>query len=188
MKPGQPNLPEISEPQTLKLRQLTLVTLSLTPQTLTYDHLISALSLPTSRALEDLVISSIYAGLLIAKLDTISQRVDVFSVAPLRDLKPESVPALSHVLEDWDRRCVTVLGEIEGQVREVRRKALETKRRKGANEKAIAKAMGDKETRASGKRVQGEGEEMDVDEGIAGRTRNAKRGGGIFRGLGRKSG
>ncbi|KAK4690583.1 COP9 signalosome complex subunit 7, partial [Lecanoromycetidae sp. Uapishka_2] len=89
-----PNLPKFSEPQQLKLRQLSLLTLATTPSNLTYVHLQDALDLPTTRALEDLVISTIYAGLLNAKLDTLSQRVDVSSVAPLRDLKPGSIPQM----------------------------------------------------------------------------------------------
>lgn len=100
-----------------------------------------------------------------------------------------------HVLEDWDSRCVTVLGEIEAQVRDVRRKAQETRKREQEHEKAFTKAMGENETKGKlGKRV-GLGEEeegMDMDEGGGGRTRGAKRGGGNFMsgmgGLGRRLG
>lgn len=188
-----PNLPKLSNVQEQKLRQLTLLSLSTSPSTLTYAHLLSELSLPTTRALEDLVISSIYAGLLAAKLDTLSQRVDVSSVAPLRDLKPGSVPRMVSVLEDWDSRCVSVLGEIEGQIREIRRKAQAQKKREVEHEKAVAKKMGDNEDGKGGKlgkRGGGEeAEEMDIDEGGR-RLRGAKRGGGgnFLGGLGRKFG
>ena len=168
-----------------------MLSLSTSPSTLTYAHLLSELSLPTTRALEDLVISSIYAGLLTAKLDTLSQRVDVSSVAPLRDLKPGSVPRMVSVLEDWDGRCVSVLGEIEGQVREIRRKAQEQKRRETEHEKTVAKRMGENEDGKGklGKRGGGEeGDEMEIDEGGR-RSRGAKRGGGNFLGgLGRRLG
>jgi len=187
-----PNLPKLSPTQARKLRQLSLLTLATTPSNLSYVHLQEALDLPTTRALEDLVISSIYAGLLTAKLDTLSQRVDVSSVAPLRDLKPGSIPHMVHILGDWDSRCVTVLEEIEGQVREVRRKALDARKRELEHEKAVNKAMGDGEGKGKlGKRLGlgGEGEEMDMDEGGGGRTRGAKRGGGNFMsGLGRRLG
>ena len=168
-----------------------MLSLSTSPSTLTYAHLLSELSLPTTRALEDLVISSIYAGLLTAKLDTLSQRVDVSSVAPLRDLKPGSVPRMVSVLEDWDSRCVSVLGEIEGQVREIRRKAQEQKRRDTAHERTVAMRMGENEEGNGklGKRGGGEeGDEMEIDEGGR-RSRGAKRGGGNFLGgLGRRLG
>ncbi|KAL9138706.1 MAG: hypothetical protein Q9175_000061 [Cornicularia normoerica] len=186
-----PNLPKLSNVQEQKLRQLTLLSLSTSPSTLTYAHLLSELSLPTIRALEDLVISSIYAGLLTAKLDTLSQRVDVSSVAPLRDLKPGSVPRMVSVLEDWDIRCVSVLGEIEEQLREIRRKAQEQRKRETEHEKAVAKKMGENEDGKGklGKRGGGEeADEMDIDEGGR-RLRGAKRGGGNFlSGLGRRLG
>jgi len=132
------------------------------------------------------VISSIYAGLLSAKLDTLSQRVDVSSVASLRDLKPGSVAQMVRVLEDWDSRCVSVLAELEGQVREVRRKALAQRRCNEANEQAVAKAM-DEKGKVVGKRgFGGENDEMDIDDGPGGRTRNAKKGGSKFMGFGRR--
>jgi len=187
-----PNLPHLSPAQAQKLRQLSILSLASTPSDLSYVHLQDALNLPTTRALEDLVIASIYAGLLTAKLDSLSQRVDVSSVAPLRDLKPGSMPHMVHVLGDWDSRCVTVLGEIEGQVREVRRKAQDARKREMEHEKAVGKAMGDGEGKGKlGKRLGlgEEGEEMDMDEGGGGRTRGAKRGGGNFMsGLGRRLG
>lgn len=181
---AQSNLPKLSPAQTLKLRQLSLLTLATTPSALTYIHLQSALSLPTPRALEALVITTIYAGLLTAKLDTLSQRVEVSSVAPLRDLKPGSIPRMVRVLEDWDSRCVSVLGELEAQVREVMRGAQEKRKRELEHERAVAKAMGDGEGKGKlGKRVVGiGGEEMDLDDGNGGRTRGAKRGGGNFLG------
>ena len=190
--PDTPNLPKLSTVQEQKLRQLTMLSLSASPSNLTYAHLLSELSLPTTRALEDLVISCIYAGLLTAKLDILSQRVDVSSVAPLRDLKPGSVPRMVSVLEDWDGRCVTVLGEIEGQVREIRRKAQEQKRRETEHEKAVAKRMGENEDGKGKLGKRGGGEEADevadIDEGGR-RLRGAKRGGGsILGGLGRRLG
>ncbi|KAL2054221.1 hypothetical protein ABVK25_005362 [Lepraria finkii] len=147
---SNPNLPKLSETQQTKLRQLSLLTLCTNPSNLTYVHLLEALDLPTPRALEDLVISSIYAGLLTAKLDILSQRVDVSSVASLRDLKPGSIPTMVSTLEDWDSRCVSVLADLEEHAREVRRKAQEQRRRETEHEKAVAKAMGEGEGKGRG--------------------------------------
>ena len=47
------------------------------------------------------------------------------------------------VLEEWDSRCVAVLGDLEGQVREVRRKAMEQRKKEGEHERSVAKAMGE---------------------------------------------
>ena len=96
------------------------------------------------------------------------------------------------MLEDWDNRCTNVLAELEGQVREVRRKALKERRREEANEKAVAKLMEEKENgkgKVVGKRGVGEeNEEMEIDEGGTQRTRTAKRGGGLFKGFGKRLG
>ena len=158
---------------------------------LTYHHLQEALALPSVRALEDLVISTIYVGLISAKLDPLAQRVDVSSVAPLRDLRPGKIPQMISVLDEWDARCANVLAELEGQVREIRRTALRERRREEANEKAVAKLMEGKENgkgKVVGKRGVGEeNEEMDIDEGGTQRTRNAKRG-GMFKSFGKRLG
>lgn len=190
---AKPGLPKLSDIQAQKLRQLSLLTLSTTPNLLTYSHLQEALSLDSTRALEDLVISTIYAGLITAKLDTVAQRVDVSSVAPLRDLRPGSVPELISVLQGWDIRCLNVLQELEGQMREVRSKALRERQREEANEKATTKLLEEKDSKgkSGGKRAVGEeADEMEIDENNAGlRTRNAKRGGaGMFKGFSKRLG
>ncbi|KAI4193370.1 MAG: hypothetical protein LQ350_008351 [Teloschistes chrysophthalmus] len=199
-----PKLPQLSDPQAHKLRQLSLLSLSTSPSTLTYSHLQSALSLPSVRALEDLVISAVYAGLLTAKLDPKSQRVDVSSVSPLRDLCPGRVPQLVQTLNTWDARCVTVLGELEAQVAEVKAKALERRKRERRDEVAVEKLVArgekgkagsqDEKGKVGGKRgaqevagdkglLTGDGnDEMDLDDGKGlGRTRGAKRGGGVIK-------
>lgn len=90
------------------------------------------------------------------------------------------------VLEDWESRCVDVLADLEGQVRDVRRKAMAQRKREDANEKAVARAM-DEKGKIVGKRGFGdEGYEMDVDDGIGGRTRNAKKGSGKFMSFGKR--
>lgn len=188
-----PDLPQLSEPQTLKLRQLSLLSLSTSHHTLRYEHLLSALDLPSIRALEDLVISSIYAGLITAKLDPLGKRVDVSSVSPLRDLKPNSLPQLVAILEEWNGRCANVLAEIEGQVKDVRAKAAKRKRREQQHESLYDRALNDDNVRdrgkVAGKRGAGDSENsgaldidpaeaMEVDE-VTGRggQRTAKRGG-----------
>lgn len=138
------------------------------------------------RALEDLIISAIYAGLLVAKLDTQASRVDVSSLAPLRDLPPNSVPAMLQVLGDWDRRCAGVLREIEGQVRDVRVRARERKRDEGEYAGMVEKAMKEEETRRKRGAGVGDGEGGQGEEGDV-RMRGAKRGGGAgFAAMGKK--
>ncbi|KAL8944109.1 MAG: hypothetical protein Q9211_000700 [Gyalolechia sp. 1 TL-2023] len=192
-----PNLPQLSEPQAHKLRQLSLLSLSTSPSTLTYPYLLQALSLPSVRTLEDLVISSIYAGLLSAKLNTQSQRVDVSSVSPLRDLRPGSIPTLISALDSWNSRCVSVLDDLENQVREVKQKALTRRKKEERDEAAVdklvaeakkvvpgnplerAKVSGGKRGAQDAGTAMGEGnDETELDDGRGlGRTRGPKRGG-----------
>lgn len=109
-----------------------------------------------------------------------------------------------HVLEDWDVRCIEALGEIEGQIAEVRRRAVKARRREIENQKAVEQAMGDEHEfagKAPGKRGAGDkddgdgdgkgeaGDEMEVDEESGrGRPRGAKRGGGRLTGFAKKLG
>jgi len=201
-------LPQLSESQSLKLRQLSLLSLSSSHATLTYQYLLSALDLPSTRALEDLVISSIYGGLITAKLDTQAKRVDVSSVSPLRDLKPNSVPQLVAILADWNGRCDGVLAEIEGQVTQIRARAAERRKLEREHEAKFEKALGqdimtDRGLKIAGKRGAGDADNgggldleqaelMEIDENSGrGGARNAKRGGrfgGSFPGFGKRSG
>ncbi|KAL8786340.1 MAG: hypothetical protein Q9213_002837 [Squamulea squamosa] len=192
-----PNLPSLTDAQAQKLRQLSLLSLSASPSTLTYTHLLTALSLPSTRALEDLVISTIYAGLLVAKLDTQSQRIDVSSVSPLRDLHLGKVPHLISTLDTWNGRCVSVLDDLETQIKEVRQKASERRKREQRDEAAVEKLVGQalkekgkagekrgaQEAVGGGGAVAGGGNDgMDLDEKAGpGRPRGAKRGGGAIK-------
>ncbi|MCJ1339259.1 hypothetical protein MMC09_004548 [Bachmanniomyces sp. S44760] len=189
-----PNLPALSDAQTLKLRQLTLLSLSTSHDTLTYPSLLQSLSLSTQRSLEDLIISSIYSGLLVAKLDPLAQRCDVSSVSPLRDPKPGSVPKVIAILDDWNTRCEGVLGDIEAQVAEVKSAARERRRVEIGRAKAIERAM----IREGGESTAGDkdggilnsagvylgGKRMAGKRGPAGDAENGMlQGGGMFDGM-----
>ncbi|KAL8836700.1 MAG: hypothetical protein Q9170_002832 [Blastenia crenularia] len=195
---SQSHLPKLSEQQAHKLRQLTLLSLSIFPSNLTYPHLLQALFLPSVRALEDLVISSIYSGLLTAKLNTQSQRVDVSSVSPLRDLRPGSIPTLISSLDAWNTRCVSVLDDLENQVRDVKHKALERRKREvrdgTAMENLVMDAKKGMPTYPSerGKVLGGKRGAQEVgaavDDGDDAMQLDEERGGGRLRGVKRGSG
>ena len=183
-------LPELSEAQKTKLRQLTLLTLASYPSNLTYSHLLPAMSLPSPLALDSLVTSSIYAGLLVGQINPLAERIDISSVAPLRDLRPGSIPLMIKVLEEWDQRCVNVLDELQARVLEVRKMATERKRKEDGIERQRVKLIDDGKMQGSGKRsVEGTGE-LDAGD-IAGglkRTRGAKGAAGLLGGLGKRLG
>lgn len=78
--------------------------------------MIAQLGLDDARALENLVISAIYAGLLSGQLDPANARVAISSVSPLRDLSPNSLPALHATLKAWSARCGETLAKLEEEL------------------------------------------------------------------------
>ncbi|KFH46460.1 COP9 signalosome complex subunit 7a-like protein [Hapsidospora chrysogenum ATCC 11550] len=124
-------LPSLTEAQTLKLRQLSLLSLARDRDNLTYAALQTHLALDSPRQVEDLVITAVYAGLLSATLDPVRQAVHVTGISPLRDLAPGAVPDMVAVLRRWSDRCVSTLGDIDAQVQAIRAAAAarETERR-----------------------------------------------------------
>ncbi|KAM7194287.1 PCI domain containing protein [Naviculisporaceae sp. PSN 640] len=126
-------LPELVPAQQLKLRQLSLLTLAkgssspddATAPTLSYQSLLSNLALSNARELEELVISTIYAGLVDAQLDPKNEQVLINSVSPLRDVAPgpEAIGGLLFSLRAWAGRCDATLQSLEDQMAQVRAEA-----------------------------------------------------------------
>ena len=116
------------------------------------------------RALEDLVISAIYAGLLHAKLDTAKQLVEVSSTAG-RDVAPAEMADMVAILRAWNRQCDDVLQDIDEQMRTVQREAAQKKADRAEYEKLVAarrddaKAAQDPKGATKGKRVISDGAE-----------------------------
>jgi COP9 signalosome complex subunit 7 len=117
-----PDLPPLNNAQERNLRQLSLITLA-KDRVLAYSDLIAALGLPSTRELEDLVISAIYANLINATLDPAHETVQIHSVAPLRDVNPNSVPALLSSLRSWSAATQETLSDIELQINNIRQKS-----------------------------------------------------------------
>lgn len=71
------------------------------------------------------MISAIYAGLVSGTLDPFHKVVCLSSVAPLRDLPPDSIPSMLNTLNAWSARCVSTLAELEKQIETVKAEAQE---------------------------------------------------------------
>ncbi|KIW40356.1 uncharacterized protein PV06_07559 [Exophiala oligosperma] len=223
-----PNLPSLDDSQIFKLRQLSLLTLSspfapsstTTTNTLTYQSLLQSLVLPDTASLESLVTQSIYAGLLTARLSPTSNppSVNVTSVAPLRDLRPQSLPALLQILQVWESRCTSMIGELDTQITSMRNEAIQRhtieRRRQAAVDAAVLSTkpaianINHAQLRAAGRlpskrdldaQMEGEGDDvsdddgqMDLDEGIgdvsSGTSSRGGHGGGSSRGAKRNRG
>ncbi|KAH7391119.1 hypothetical protein DE146DRAFT_663553 [Phaeosphaeria sp. MPI-PUGE-AT-0046c] len=194
-KAQQSNLPKLSAQQHQKLLLLSLLPLSTSHATLTYKHLLAALDLPTVRALEELITTAIYSGLITATLDPAHSLISVTSVAPLRDLAPGSLPALQSTLQAWSQRCDSALVELEAQVEKVKQEAVDREKVRRKKERALEAVMQAGDEKATGKRgLTGPGgdDAMDIDDegGSSRATRGSKRGPSNFgfSGIGRRLG
>lgn len=157
----------------------------------------TALDLPTTRALEELITTAIYSGLLAATLDPAHSLLSVTSTSPLRDLAPGSLPTLQATMQTWSQRCDSALVELEAQVAAVKKAAVDREKQRRKQERALEVTIQSIDEKGAGKRgVGGLGDEdmMDIDqEGGSGRvTRGQKRGAAQFTfgglGMGRRLG
>ncbi|KAF7510090.1 hypothetical protein GJ744_007194 [Endocarpon pusillum] len=138
-----PNLPTLTPQQQHKLTLLTLLSLASEPHPLTYDYLTTALLLDSAAALEALITEAIYSGLITARLSPTSSppTVHITSVAPLRDLRPNSLPEILKVLQVWESRCSSVVGDIEAQIAGIRNNAAKRKAREMKRQEVVDTAV-----------------------------------------------
>lgn len=131
-----------------------------------------ALSIPTPAELESLVTTAIYSSLITARLSPASNppTVNVTSVAPLRDVKPQSLTAMISILTEWESRCGDVVSDIEAEIERIKTDASKRRAKEAARasilEQAVANAsLGDApqsrqsgfQPRAGGRRLGGSG-------------------------------
>ncbi|GAA5946948.1 hypothetical protein JCM10213_002909 [Rhodosporidiobolus nylandii] len=86
------SFPTLTAEQETKLKQLTILTLATQSRSIPYATLLSTLSLPDVPALEDLLISAFYSGVLSGRLDQKASLLEVLS-AHGRDVRPSPVAA-----------------------------------------------------------------------------------------------
>ncbi|GAB1216847.1 hypothetical protein ATERTT37_006066 [Aspergillus terreus] len=138
-----PNLPQLNEQQTLKLRLLSLLSLAATTKPLTYETLMSALSISAPAELESLVTTAIYASLIAARLSPASSppTVNVTAVAPLRDVKPQSLPTMISILSEWEASCGNVISDIEAELAKIKTAAAKRRAHEHARSVLFQKSL-----------------------------------------------
>ncbi|GIC90660.1 PCI domain-containing protein [Aspergillus udagawae] len=138
-----PNLPNLNAEQALKLRLLSLLTLSATLKPLTYKTLMDALSISVPAELESLVTKAIYSSLITARLSPASNPpfVNVTSVAPLRDIRPQSLPTMISLLTQWEGRCGDVISDIEAEIAKIKSNAAKRRAKEQARAALLEKAL-----------------------------------------------
>ena len=119
-----PPLPQLSDAQTLKLRQLSLLSLASDRAALSYANLQDQMGLSSPRELEEVVISAVYANLLEATLDPQRMTVCITSISPLRDIAPGNMLAIQKGLSDLSDRCTKTLSKLEREIARIRVRAV----------------------------------------------------------------
>ncbi|KAK2768546.1 hypothetical protein FQN54_000402 [Arachnomyces sp. PD_36] len=171
-----PNLPPLNSEQTQKLRLLTLLSLCTSQKSPTYQSLMTSLSLPDSSALESLITTAIYSSLLTARLSptTTPPIVRVTSIAPLRDIRPQTVTKMISVLSEWEERCGDVIGGIEAEIAKIKAEAEKNRVRERERTKRVERSIsgwdGDKDDGSSATGGGGSG----GGRGVGSRTSQAK--------------
>jgi len=138
--------------------------------------------------LESLITQAIYASLINAHLDPLHRVVRVTSVAPLRDLAPNSLSDMLTTLTQWEARCTDTLAGIEAQIAKIKTRAKEDKlrsrKRLGETEEAVTQAT-DAHMKRNGGRDGDDGERMPAMNN-GGNTGRRSGWGGIMGGRGGK--
>lgn len=103
---------ELSEPQATKLKMLTIISLAEQQKIIGYATLLHELEIDSVRALEDLIIETIYVGLLSGKID---QRQGIFRVKSTigRDVKSDQISDIVQKLSFWRQRCGALIDVLE---------------------------------------------------------------------------
>ncbi|KDN50391.1 hypothetical protein K437DRAFT_244947 [Tilletiaria anomala UBC 951] len=129
------SFPSLSEVQVQKLKLLTLVTECYRSTTLKYDDLLAALDLPDMRALEDLIIEGIYAGIVSGRLDEKSQ---IFQVEGCLGRDVRGKPELENLVKELERwsnsaeSALQLLSERIDQIKQLDASRAEQRRRHDA--------------------------------------------------------
>jgi len=106
---------ELSAALLKKLKQLSIVSLASAQKSLPYALLQVQLELGNVRELEDLIIESIYAGIIKGKLDQKEQRFQVDWIMA-RDIRPGQVQDMLKLLNQWSAKSETLMGEIKERI------------------------------------------------------------------------
>ncbi|ETL84409.1 hypothetical protein F441_16340 [Phytophthora nicotianae CJ01A1] len=104
-------LPDLTPQQMNKLRKLTVVSLAHRFKNIPYDTLIQDLGVSTVREVEDILIDTIYSGLVQGKLDQKS-RCFVVKYAVGRDTRHEDIDDMIQKLSNWKAQSAEICEKI----------------------------------------------------------------------------
>ncbi|KAL6981310.1 COP9 signalosome complex subunit 7 [Sarracenia purpurea var. burkii] len=110
-------LPQLVPDQILKLKQLTVLTLSEINKVLPYDILMPELDVTNVRELEDFLINEcMYVGIVRGKLDQLRRCLEV-QFAAGRDLRPGQLGSMIQTLTNWMTTSDNLLISIQEKIK-----------------------------------------------------------------------
>lgn len=109
-------LPELNNSLLKKLKMITLAQLASQSSVLEYRTVMKELHISSLRELEDMIIESIYEGLIEGKID---HRLEIFQVQSSygRDVRPDNIPHLLTKLDNYVQHIKNIESLIEGQIK-----------------------------------------------------------------------
>lgn len=111
----QSELPALTAQQATKLKRLTIISLASQTAMLPYEVLMRELEISSVRELEDLLIESIYQGLVSGRLDQEAAHIQVFSCAG-RDVHPDELLPLTNTLLEWHANATGLIGQVSTEL------------------------------------------------------------------------
>jgi hypothetical protein len=123
-------LPALSDKQEAKLRQLSFVSLAASRREVALAEVARALGLESARAAEEVVISSLNAGIVEGKINQRLAHVEVDG-AMGRDVRREALGALGDKLGAWRGRVAEAIGALKA-IEEVAKSSDEAARQQAA--------------------------------------------------------
>ncbi|CAM9351081.1 unnamed protein product, partial [Heterosigma akashiwo] len=106
------SLPELSTQQAKKLKQLSIISLAQSSKLVPYSVLQAELGIQSIRDLEDLIIESIYTGLVKGKLNQQEEVLKVKSCIS-RDVQPGQLDQMLEKLNSWKSYTEQMLGSLQ---------------------------------------------------------------------------
>ena len=102
-----------------------------------------ALSLSSVAELESLVTTAIYSSLITARLSpaTTPPTVNIMAVAPLRDVRFQSLPEMVTLLTQWEGRCREVVSSLETEITRVKVNAAKNKAEEQTYQRLLDEAV-----------------------------------------------
>jgi COP9 signalosome complex subunit 7 len=106
------SLPALKPAALHKLRMLSILALAQSRREVPYSLLQSELDISSIRGVEDIIIDTIYAGLIQGRLDQKAGALRIKYAMP-RDVKVEDVPSMIESLDDWSQRAESMLAALD---------------------------------------------------------------------------